>query len=133
MASSVRVAEIEAERWRVPAAHLAWLEGLADAIDLEVAGEKYWVLHGGVPSRPGVETRDLVPWFAEHDPWMLRTHRHPLRNPPDLGRTVIVGHQPVLPPLLTRELIALDTGAGGFDGNGQLTALVLPERRLVAV
>lgn len=34
----------------VPAAHRDWLLGLAIAIDLTVAGTRWWVVHAGIPS-----------------------------------------------------------------------------------
>jgi hypothetical protein len=39
-------AGIEAQHWSVPAAQADVLESLADAIDLTVAGTRYWVISG---------------------------------------------------------------------------------------
>jgi len=42
--------EIEAEAWRVPEAHRRWVEEFGLAVDLEVQGHRYWMLHAGIPS-----------------------------------------------------------------------------------
>ena len=56
--------EIEAEAWRVPAAHREWLDRLVVAVDLEVCGTKYWVVHAPFKLRPDEELvpEDVVPW-----------------------------------------------------------------------
>ncbi len=125
---------IEAERWRVPREHLAWLDGLADAIDLEVDGERYWLVHGGVPDdQLAVEPSGRVPWFVRNAPERLHGYRQLLDRSPNLGRPLIVGHQQVEEPVVSGAIIALDTGAGEPRSSARLTAIVLPERRLVSV
>jgi serine/threonine protein phosphatase 1 len=128
--------EIEEERWRVPAAHLAWLRTLATAIDLEVDGHRYWVVHAGVPTPPAgvaLAAEQVVPWFAGNAPERLRTFAHSLEMPPNLGRTVIVGHTPLAQPAVGEHCIALDTGAGLQVEAPGLSAVLLPERRTVTV
>ncbi|MGI5864920.1 MAG: metallophosphoesterase [Myxococcales bacterium] len=127
-------ASIEAERWRVPREHRAWLESLSDAIDLEVCGERYWLVHGGVPEdQLDVPRSERVPWFAQNAPERLHGYRQPLGRNPELGRPLIVGHQRVESPFVSGSVIALDTGAGERSPGSRLTAIVLPERRLVSV
>lgn len=129
------ISAIEAERWRVPKKHQEFLESLADVMDLTVAGTRYWVLHGGVPKLPegrALSPEEIVPFFAEKEPWVLRSRRTSMRHPLDLGRTCLIGHTPVAEPIVSDRLIALDTGAG-TTVDGRLTAIVLPERRLVSV
>ena len=63
--------EIEAEAWRVPAAHGDWLDELAVAIDLEVCGEKCWVVHAPFVAAEELAPEDVVPWLAEQDPGQL--------------------------------------------------------------
>jgi predicted phosphodiesterase len=125
---------IEAERFKVPADHVAFLEDLADALDLSVAGTKYWVMHGGVPQLPGLSlaSEDIIPRLVQHSPADLRCTRHPLEGAPDYGRPVIVGHAPLAEPVINDRVMAIDTGAGTRE-HGRLTALVLPERRLLSV
>jgi hypothetical protein len=63
--------EIERQRHRVPAAHRDWLGGLPIALDLEVCGRRYWVVHAGIPSTmdlPGVGVEGVVPYLAAHHP-----------------------------------------------------------------
>lgn len=128
--------EIEEERWRVPAAHLGWLRSLAAAIDLEVDGHRYWVVHAGVPTLPAgltLAAEFVVPWFAANAPERLRTFAHSLETPPDLGRPVVVGHSPLSEPAVGAHCIALDTGAGLKVESPGLSAVLLPEMRIVTV
>lgn len=89
--------EVEGQRWRVPAGHTAFLEGLATAIDLEVLGERYWVTHAGVPmTEPlaGLGIDEVVPHLVRTKPATLRwTTTDPEMVLP-LGRTVLMGHVP---------------------------------------
>ena len=127
--------QVEAERWRVPSEHGAWIRNLATAVDLAVGGQRFWVTHAGVPKicpAPGLTLDQVVPWLALNRPEALR---HPCIDPRDmmpLDRPVIMGHQPLKDPLDLGHVIAIDTGAGTFE-NGRLTAVILPERRFVTV
>lgn len=123
--------EIEAEAWRVPSAHREWLDRLAVAIDLQVCGEKFWVVHAPFSEFEGPPEM-LVPGLAERDPARLIWGNSTPENMPPLDRPVIVGHVPRAEPLDSGHVIALDTGAGTLDG-GRLTAVLLPERRFVTV
>ena len=127
--------EIEAERWRVPAAHRTWLESLAVAIDLRAGGQRFWMTHAGVPAHrsfAGHAASEVIPWLAAEHPLDLRwTQLDPEAMPP-VDRPVVFGHVPRAEPLDDGSFIAIDTGAGTSDG-GALTAAVLPERRFVSV
>jgi len=126
---------IEAESWRVPARHREWLRSLAVALDLEVMGERYWLVHAGVPttdSFAGLRVAEVVPHLAREKPASLLW---PKTEPGDmlpLDRTVVMGHVPLRRPLDTGAVLAIDTGAGTLPG-GRLTAVILPERRFVTV
>jgi serine/threonine protein phosphatase 1 len=119
----------------IPNDHRVFLESLALVGDLEVMGQRYWLVHAGIPthvSLAGVPFDRVVLHLADQ-------HAHDLlwaSNDPEamlpLGRAVIMGHQPREAPLDTGDVIAIDTGAGTLDG-GRLTALLLPERTFVSV
>jgi serine/threonine protein phosphatase 1 len=127
---------VEAETWRVPAEHRAWLESLALVVDLDVQGERYWLIHAGIPSHldlTGVPVRGVVPWIVEHHP---RTLRWSVTRPDDAipaDRCVVMGHVPLAEPVDLGHVIAIDTGAGTLADEGRLTAVVLPDRRFVTV
>jgi serine/threonine protein phosphatase 1 len=128
--------EIEAEAWRVPEPHRRWLAQLSLALDLEVSGERYWVLHAGVP--PHEDQARLKP--EQVVPSLVRSRGHHLlwastrpEQVPWCGGPVIMGHVVCPAPVLLRNVIALDTGAGVLGADGRLSAVVLPERRFVTV
>lgn len=127
--------EIGAESWRVPVDHRDFLNGLAIAIDLDVGGVRYWVVHAGVPSTEsmkGLPAEEIVPHLANESPasllWSFVDPHEALR----LDRPIIHGHSPRTEPLDTGDVLAIDTGCGTLP-NGRLTAVVLPERRFISV
>ena len=129
--------EVEAQSWKIPPAHRTWLESLALVIDLEVAGERYWLSHSGIPSHPDLAALpddQVVPMLMQLPPAVLfwsATGPNTMRR---ADRPVIMGHIPRTAPLDAGWLLAIDTGAGGHGGHGgKLTAVVLPERRFVVV
>ena len=126
--------EIEAEAWRVPVEHRDWLDRLVVAIDLQVCGQKFWVVHAPFTlSEAERRAPDaVVPWLAEHDPGRLIDGNCRLGEMVAVDRTVIVGHEPRARAFDTGHVIALDTGAGML-GPGVLTAVILPERRFIAL
>jgi len=119
----------------VPFEHRRWLLGLHVAIDLEVCGERYYVVHAGVPSTEGLvglELEEVVPFLARSKASTLMWSWTDPETMLPVDRTVIMGHSPRPEPLDTGEVLAIDTGCGTVEG-GQLTAVVLPERRFVTV
>jgi serine/threonine protein phosphatase 1 len=127
--------EIEEQRWRVPAQHVAFLEGLATVIDFEVMGEKFWLTHAGVPtteSLAGLRIEEVVPHLARTKPAVLRWPSTDPDSMMPLDRPVIMGHVPQRRPLNTRDVLAIDRGAGTC-APWRLTAVTLPERRFVSV
>lgn len=125
--------EIEAEAWNVPPDHVRWLEGLATAVDLRVAGERYWLVHAGLPGRRDLShlaPADVVPWLVRHHPLDLLWSCTPPSDVPSVDRTVIMGHVPMDAAEDLGNVIALDSGCGTSD-DGSLTAVVLPARRFV--
>ncbi|MCB9686010.1 MAG: fructose-bisphosphatase class III [Alphaproteobacteria bacterium] len=135
LASYATTPEQASERCDMPAAHRRWLLGLHVVIDLDVAGERYWVVHAGIPSDrefEGIELDQVVPWLAEHHaPDLMWRANDPEAMLP-VGRPIIMGHQPRPEPLDTGDVIAIDTGAGK-PSMGRLTALLLPERKFITV
>jgi serine/threonine protein phosphatase 1 len=130
------VREIESEAWRVPDDHRKWLEQLAVVVDLEVISHRYWLIHAGLPKREAIARmprEQVVPWLVQHHPHaLLHEARHP-GEMPAVDRPVVMGHVPLLQPIDTGAVIAIDTGSGTFQDGGRLTAVLLPERRFVSV
>jgi serine/threonine protein phosphatase 1 len=126
--------EIDAEGILVPDHHRQWLETLALALDLCVAGERYWVTHAGVStshSFAGLALSEVVPWLVERHPADLLWAYVDPENALPLDAPVVHGHVVRAEPLDSGSVIALDTGSGQL--NGRLSAVVLPERRFVTV
>lgn len=127
--------QIEAQWHMVPPEHRQWLADLALVVDLEVIGERYWMVHAGIPSVVNMtpaSSSELVQHLVQHDPHVLLwggTHPHAM---PPLNQTVIMGHMILEQPLDTGPVIALDTGAGSRE-RGRLSAVVLPQRRFITV
>jgi hypothetical protein len=103
-------------------------------VDLSVAGQLYWVIHGGIPctARSLSAARErLVPFLAQHHAQELLWGYDQPEDMPPVDRPVIMGHMQRRAPLDAGHVIALDTGCGVFE-DGYLTALLLPERRFVS-
>ena len=127
--------EIEAQWRKVPLHHRQWLSTLATALDLQVLGESFWVIHAGVPSTEplqGLSPHEVVPWLASNRPSTLLWSWNDPETMLPVGRTVVMGHSPRREPLDTGEVLAIDTGCGTLE-DGRLTAVILPERRFVTV
>lgn len=123
------------ERARVPAEHREFLESLALVLDLEVAGEPYWVIHAGIPtgrSMRGVAFDDLVPHVVREHPQDLLWGANDPESAVPVGRPVIMGHVCVRRPIVNDDVIAIDTGCATVK-DGKLTAVLLPERTLISV
>ncbi|MBT3223513.1 MAG: fructose-bisphosphatase class III, partial [Proteobacteria bacterium] len=117
----------------VPALHRQWLLELHVVIDLGVGTERYWIVHGGIPSDlcfEGLLLEQVVPFLAENRTADLMWRRNPPEAMVPVGRPIIMGHQPRAEPVDLGHVICVDTGAGH---NGRLTAVVLPQRRFVSV
>jgi serine/threonine protein phosphatase 1 len=127
--------EVEAQLHLVPPAHRSFVSALPAALDLTVMGERYWLVHAGVPlleSLRGLTGEEVVPFLARTKPGSLLW---PKTDPEDVlpvGRTVIMGHVPLRRPVDTGTTLAIDTGAGTMRPY-QLTAVIVPERRFVTV
>ena len=126
---------IEAERWKVPSEHAAWLDELPLALSLSAGGEDFWVVHAGLlrqfsfPDSPDGRVEWMVRTQGERMCW---GKCRPAQCAP-AEATVIMGHVPLEAPQDHGHCIAVDTGAGTWHEAGALTAVVLPERRFVAV
>jgi serine/threonine protein phosphatase 1 len=127
---------VEAEAWRVPRAHGEWLATLPVALDLEVMGQRYWLVHGGVPassSLAGLTAGEVVPHLARTSPASLLWAKTEPHDVLPVDRTVVMGHVPLRRPVDTGAVLAIDTGCGTLPGGGRLTAVILPERRFLTV
>ncbi len=128
--------EVSAQCRAVPRAHLAFLEGLAHAVDLRVGGAAFWVIHAGIPTtvdltRAGSMER-VVPFLVGNRPGaLLWGHTAPEDTLP-VDRPVIMGHMCLREPADLGHVIAIDTACGTWP-DGRLTAVLLPERRFVTV
>lgn len=126
---------IEMQWHMVPPEHRAWLADLALVVDLEVMGQRYWMIHAGVPPLSNMEPfsdGEIIGHLVQHDPHSLLwggTHPHAMAR---LNQTVIMGHMALERPLDRGHVIGLDTGAGTREG-GLLSAVVLPHRRFISV
>jgi serine/threonine protein phosphatase 1 len=134
--ASYGVAPADADRRgdAVPADHRDWLLGLPVALDLTVAGTRWWVVHAGIPADldfAGLTVEDVVPTLARGRAADLLWRANDPEAMVPLDRPLIMGHRPRKAPLDTGDVIAIDTGAG--KPGGRLTAVVLPDRRFVTV
>lgn len=130
-----RPREILAQHHRVPSTHRDWLESLPVVLDLVVMGERYWLVHAGIPSTeplPGLALEEVVPHLARTIPASLLWAKNEPEEMLPVDRPVVMGHLRMRRPLDTGNVIAIDTGAG-TDPMGALTAVLLPERRFVSV
>jgi hypothetical protein len=130
-------AAVSEQSWRVPDSHRMWLRAMAWAADVEVAGQRFWVVHAGVPESSAwqlLEVSDpaaIVPALAERRSSTLLWSSGRPEESMVLDRPVIMGHCVVEEPLDRGRVIAIDTGCGTVAG-GKLTAVVLPERRFMS-
>ncbi len=95
--------------------------------------ERFFFVHGGLDPEMSVENN--LKHLGKEDFCWTRIH---LRSPYlDQERyrwekTVVCGHTPLSEPVLLDKLIAIDTGCVYDDPSlGKLTAIILPERRIV--
>jgi serine/threonine protein phosphatase 1 len=120
----------------IPPAHRRFFLELPIVIDLEVAGNRYWIVHAGVqrstPIEPGLTTESVMPWLVENEAWNLTWNGGDIETCRQLNRPVIYGHTPHLQPRATPRAIAIDTGCGTW-ASGKLSAVVLPDQRFVSV
>lgn len=109
--------------------YMQWIMTWPHYIELE----DYLIVHAGIrPDRPLVQQSvdDLTELRCLDGPNPGSRHGTPWFERHDDSRTVVFGHWVFDTPLLLKNAIGLDTGCvyGGW-----LTAVVLPERRLVSV
>lgn len=132
------IEEMREQRSRIPKHHIAWLESLPLVAGLSVVGESYWLIHTGVDASAleglpaGARVEDIVPWLAEKNSPSLLWGSVPPSETMPLDRTVIMGHMCAKEPVVLPHVIGIDTGAGTHQW-GQLSALLLPEKRVISV
>lgn len=125
--------EVEAEKYLVPSSHLKWLENLGRVIDLEVQGNKYWVIHSGIPTNidfTGRKKEDIVPWMVKNKPNSLLWGVLGPEETLEVDRIVIMGHIINPKPIMSGSTIGIDTGCGTIK-NGYLSAILLPEKKFI--
>jgi len=99
----------------LPDAHLDFLK----ALPLTFETEDFLFVHAGL--RPGLP-------LEQQDPYDLLWIRHEFYlSDADFPKVVILGHTPFSQPLLTENLIGIDTGA---VYGGKLTCIELPDRKI---
>lgn len=127
---------VERERYKIPTAHGDFLSGLPIVIDLGVEGDRYWIVHAGIPNSvqlaPGTPLSAVVPWLAANKPDVLLWTHNPPETALAVDQPVIMGHMPLRRPVDLGHVIAIDTGCGTCPPRS-LTALLLPERRFLTV
>jgi serine/threonine protein phosphatase 1 len=134
-ATGVSWSDLESQVWRIPDGHRAFLESLTLVADLEVMGQRYWLVHAGIPSHvplEGIPIDRVVPHLAQHHPRELLWASNDPETMLPVDRPVVMGHQPRDKPMDNGDVIAIDTGAATLE-RGRLTAVLLPERRFVTV
>jgi len=118
-------------REAIPRAHRDFFLGLPHVLGITVGGQGWWLVHAGLPPvRAGAPT-DMVGW-VESFGMQLLWEPAPAAARPKADRPVIMGHVPQLEFVDLGHVVAIDTGAGLWD-DGRLSALLLPERVVVAV
>jgi serine/threonine protein phosphatase 1 len=139
------ISELEVGMAAVPQHQQDFVLGLPLAIDLEVDGERWWLLHAGVPgddkfqdmfdaadpaARPPAGNRDEIPWLARHRRTTLLWTKTLPDKMPIADRPVVFGHIPHDRVHDVGHAVCVDTGAGTAD-DGALSALVLPSREVI--
>jgi serine/threonine protein phosphatase 1 len=117
----------------VPPSHMAFLASLPRTLDLDVMGHSYVLIHAGMPDDPGLQqvpVHQRVAYVLDNSPSDLIWMSNDPSRMPDVGRTIVMGHRRFPRAIVDGPVIALDTGCGTNAG-APLTAVVLPERRVV--
>ncbi len=104
------------------------------SFDYYLETENYFFTHGGLD--PELSVKDNLRFYKPEELCWQRVHMRTSfiesRNY-KWEKTVVCAHTPVSEPVMLEQLIAIDTGCV-YHGNprfGRLTAVILPERRIV--
>jgi len=116
----------------LPSEHLDFFRGCSYFIETE----NFFFTHGGLD--PELSIRDNLRYCKPEEFCWQRAHMRSSfleRNSYNWQKTVVCAHTPVSEPVLLDRLIAIDTGCVYKDNPllGKLTAVILPERRIVQV
>lgn len=114
----------------IPEEHLDFVRSCA----YHVESEHFFFAHGGID--PGMSIRDNLKHMKPEDFCWMRTHLRSdyiANNRYNWEKTLVCGHTPIPEPVMLEKLIAIDTGCVYTDNPslGRLSAVVLPERRIV--
>ena len=123
--------EITAQSHVVPERHRTLVESLPHVMGINVAGQKWWLIHAGLPPVEADPPESIEEWMQLAGMWLLWGGA-PVEYRPATTRPVVMGHMRVPHPKDLGHVVALDTGSGSH-ANGYLTALLLPEREFVSV
>ena len=116
----------------LPEEHITFMQSCRYHIETE----HYFFAHGGID--PEMSVTDNLRYMKPEDYCWMRTHLRSdyLENGKyNWEKTLICGHTPISRPMVLEKLIAIDTGCVYTDNPsfGRLSAVVLPERRIVQV
>ena len=103
---------------------------------LFIETENYLFTHGGLD--PELSVRDNFRYYKPEEFCWQRVHMQSSfleRNSYKWEKTVVCAHTPVPVPIMLEQLVAIDTGCvyREVPHLGKLTAVILPERRIVQI
>ena len=113
-----------------PNEHIAFLKSFHFFIETE----NYFFTHGGLD--PELSIKNNLLYYQPQDFCFQRIHMRPEfinSNTYNWEKTLVCAHTPVSNPVISERLIAIDTGCVYKDNPllGNLTAIILPERRII--
>ncbi|MCG8341742.1 MAG: serine/threonine protein phosphatase [Chlorobiales bacterium] len=114
----------------LPEEHIAFMQSCRYHFETE----HYFFAHGGID--PEMTIKDNLRYMQPEDYCWMRTHLRSnyLENSRyKWEKTLVCGHTPISRPVMLDKLIAIDTGCVYKDNPslGRLSAVILPERRIV--
>ncbi|NTW68993.1 MAG: serine/threonine protein phosphatase [Chlorobiaceae bacterium] len=120
------------ESFNLTEKHLAFLRTFRYFIETK----NYFFTHGGLD--PELSVKDNLRYYQQEEFCWQQIHMRSIFRESQNYRwekTVVCAHTTVSVPVMTDRLIAIDTGCvyKNKPGLGKLTAVILPERRLVQI
>jgi len=114
----------------IPQDHIAFLRSFQFTLETE----NYFFTHGGLD--PELSIKNNLLYYQPQDFCFQRIHMRPEflnTSAYNWEKTLVCAHTPVTAPVSIDRLIAIDTGCVYKDNPllGTLTAIILPERRII--
>lgn len=114
----------------IPAEHLDFFR----SFDYYLETDNFFFTHGGLD--PELTVKDNLRFYKPEELCWQRVHMRKTfieSNSFKWEKTVVCAHTPVPEPVMLEQLIAIDTGCVYHETSrlGRLTAVILPERRIV--